>query len=253
MLGHTKRLIFGLVIALFGALAIPAVSADGGRDAVFTYEVTIENLTSSQPLSPPIAYTHDKGFGLFDVGQAASAAIAAIAEDGNQSVARAALEGTRDVGFGIVTDVVDVGVPLTPQGTTVGSFTDSASFTIEARRQDRLSLATMLICTNDGFTGAGGVELTNQPGGSSVHYLMAYDAGTEDNTELSADIVDPCSALGPLTLAGDPNGNENMDPDTDPPAAIQLHPGVVGTAGGLAAAHDWGGAAVAKVTIRRLG
>jgi len=50
-------------------------------------------------------------------------------------------------------------MPLTPNGHEVGDFTDTLTFDITARPGDRLSLATMLICTNDGFTGLDAARL----------------------------------------------------------------------------------------------
>lgn len=207
------------------------------------YQVTLENLTDGQPFSPPVAVTHRRPTRLFAVGTPASDAIEALAEDGNQSVAVNQLTGAAKV-----TDVVDVGMPLTPAGTTVGSFTDTVSFEIVARPGDRLSLATMLICSNDGFTGVDGTRL---PFRGSVHtYLQGYDAGTEDNTEMSGDIVDACSALGPVVLNGDNNGNEDTAVDTNPAQVIQHHPGIAAI-GDLLDAHDWDGP-VARLTIERI-
>lgn len=80
-----------------------------------------------------------------------------------------------------VTQAVDVGRPLTPQGKVVGTFADSVTFQIKARGGDRLSLATMLICTNDGFTGVDGVKLPEK--GSLVLLTNGSDAGRENNTE----------------------------------------------------------------------
>ena len=67
-----------------------------------------------------------------------------------------------------------------------------------------LSVTTMLICTNDGITGVSGM-VPPATGSASVN-TMAYDAGTEANSELTVDIVDPCGAAGPV--AHDPDGNE---------------------------------------------
>lgn len=207
------------------------------------YEVTIENMAEGQPLSPPVAATHRKTASLFQVGSLASAEVEAIAENGDASGAAALLSS-----LGQTSAVVSVGVPLTPAGTAVGDFTDSVTFEIWARPGDRLSLATMLICSNDGITGLDRGQLPYH--GSTTTYLNAYDAGTEDNTELSADIVDPCSALGPHPLNDDPNGNENDAVDSNPHMAIAHHPGVAGD-GDLTSAHSWDGA-VAKVTITRI-
>ena len=55
--------------------------ADGGKA---TYKVTIENLTSGQPFSPPVVATHRSNVRMFRVGRLASPELEAIAEDGNQ-------------------------------------------------------------------------------------------------------------------------------------------------------------------------
>jgi hypothetical protein len=217
-----------LVIALLATSGI--VSA---HPAERSYTITFENLTDGQPFSPIVAATHRNATGLFHVGSAASPGIEAVAEDGNNSVAFDALSNDKHA-----YDVVNAGVPVMIDG--------SVSFDITARPGDRLSLATMLICTNDGFTGLDGVKLPKV--GSATFYLNAYDAGSEDNTEASADIVDPCSGIGPFALAGDPNGNENDAVDTSPRGVITHHPGIAGGADLDADAHGWDGP-VAKVTV----
>ena len=211
--------------------------------ATLTYKVTIENLAPTQPLSPPVLATHKQPVGMFSVGRIASPGLEAIAEDGNQVPMFMRLDGLRHV-----TDAVDVGVPLTPNGQTVMDFTDSVTVMIHGRPSDRLSMATMLICTNDGFTGLDHARLPLF--GSRVYLTAGYDAGTEDNSELSMDIVDPCSALGPVTLDGDPNGNENEPVDTQPREPIRHHPGIA-EIGDLLAAHGWTDP-VAKVTVTRV-
>ena len=233
------------VLATTAAIAIPA-SGSGGTH---TYEVTITNLTDGQPLSPPVAVTHNPRSILFRVGGTASPAIEAIAEDGNQSVAVDALLASQAV-FPFVRDVVDVGQPLTPAGTTPAGFTDTVTFQIDAGRHDRLSIGTMLICTNDGFTGLDRAKLPSN--GSKTYELHAYDAGTEDNTEMSSDMVDPCSGLGPFALAGDPNGNENAAVDTSPQHRIKKHAGIAGGSDLSVADHGWGLDAIAIVTITKL-
>lgn len=222
----------GSAALLAVAMLVTTASANTDDYNVSTYEVTITNLATAQPVSPPVAVTHRNSVRLFKEGKAASEAIEAIAENGDQSVAVGALTGAAKV-----TDVVDLGAPLTPSGVAVGDITDSITFEIEARRGDRLSLAGMLICTNDGFIGVDSIKLPKAGNGTVTHYLGAYDAGTEDNTELSEDIVDPCSLLGPVELDGDPDGNNNDGIDTDD--YIEPHPGVFGSAGDLLSAHNW--------------
>ncbi len=190
-------------------------------DGLRTYRVTIKNLSVGQPLAPPVIATHVKGFTMFEVGKLASRGLEAIAENGDVS-----LMFNRFNNSPYATDAVNVGMPLTRYGTTVGGFKDYATFEITGKKHDRLSVAAMLICTNDGFTGLNSVKLPKE--GKKVYYLKGYDAGTEYNTELSADIVDGCSALGAVALAGDPNGNDNDSVDSSPHQRIRKHRGTMG-------------------------
>ena len=219
-----------------GPGALRASSRRGGEvqdessEELRRYRVTIMNLSETQPLSPPVVATHAKGFTMFEVGKLASRGLEAIAENGDES-----LMANRYRNSPMATDVVDVAMPLTRHGTMVGDFRSSYSFEIEAREHDRLSLAAMLICSNDGFTGLNSVKLPKK--GRRMYHLRAYDAGTEDNTEMSADIVDGCSALGAVALSGDPNGNENDAVDTTPHDVIRPHRGILGVGDLDASSH----------------
>ena len=66
----------------------------------------------------------------------------------------------------------------------------SLTFTVEAsKKARRLSWISMLICTNDGFTGVRNLRLPAQVGGEKFRYVRGYDAGTEINTESFSDLV----------------------------------------------------------------
>ncbi len=234
-----------LVFLLVIFLGIAGTTALAEGPPTTDYLVTIKNLASGQPLSPPVAATHKIPVRMFKVGSPASPELESIAEDGNQAPMFNLLTGAA-----FVTKAVDVGMPLTPFMTSVGDFTDSASFMIAASPGDRLSLATMLICTNDGFTGLDRAKLPVR--GSEIFWTNGYDAGTENNTEMSQDIVDPCSALGPVALVGDPNGNENAAVDTDPQRVIRHHPNVQGDWDLSIVDHAWIDP-VARVTVTRIG
>ncbi len=223
---------------MVAAFAVPAAANES--EVPGTYEVTITNLAATQPISPPVVVTHHNRNSFWSVGDAASEGIVAIAENGDPSVAFDALYGARHV-----TDVVNVGQPLTLAGTTFGDFGDSVTIEIGGMRDDVLSLAGMLICTNDGFAGGDSLALPRR--GSVTYYLGAYDAGSEYNTEESEDIVDACSLLGPAVLDGDDNGNNNDGIDTHD--VITPHAGISGNAD-LLTAHNWDGA-VLMVTITR--
>src|SRR6266542_1587319 len=155
------RLLAGVIVV--AASAAFAATASGGP-------VTLVNLTGGQPFSPPVAATHESGLHMFQVGQLATDELAAIAQDGDEAPMAALFAASPHV-----TEVVDVGRPLTPHGKVVGSFTDTATFEIHAAPHDRLSLATMLICTNDGFLGLDAVRLPDA--GARAFDLNGYDAG----------------------------------------------------------------------------
>jgi hypothetical protein len=190
-----------------------AASAGGGMRI---YRITLVDLTAGQPLSPPVFATHDDDVHMFRVGRRASDQLAAIAQAGDPAPMAALL--------GANSEVTD--------------FNDSVVVEINAKPGDRLSLATMLICTNDGFTGLDSVWLP--AGGSKVYTLNGYDAGREWNTERSRDLVDPCSGLNPgHELPGDPDGNRDAEVENDPARRIKHHPGIRGDRELDAGFHGW--------------
>ncbi|MEQ8841050.1 MAG: DUF4331 family protein [Acidimicrobiales bacterium] len=217
-----------------------------------TYALILENLTDAQPFSPPVAVTHNAGLPtavtVAELGAEASDELNAIARDGDPAPLVAALEAEKVLSPAIITDVVDLGRPLPPSDTRISGFADRAVYTIDARPGDVLSVFGMLICTNDGFTGLDRGELPDQ---SETFSLRGYDAGSEENTEMSEDIVDACSDLGPVVLDGDPDGNDDSAAvDTDPVGVIAAHPGVDGTVGDLLPAHGWDEPAASLTVVK---
>lgn len=226
-----------------GEAALTLASSAGADNAApaaqRTYRLTIENLTTGQPFSPGVAATHTKQQQVFRVGSAASEGVRLIAENGDPSTAVADLSAAPGVYAASATSA-----PVGCIG-CAGPFGTTLSFEIQAAANaNRLSLAIMLICTNDGFTGLDAVKL---PGGfgPAVHYAPAYDAGTEANDELWTSIVDPCGAIGPVAAAAD---GRNDRPATG--GVVAIHPGIQG-GGDLTSAHDWSDP-VARITIQRL-
>jgi hypothetical protein len=124
-----------------------------------------------------VAATHRGKNELFRVGDAASFGLKEIAENGNNAPLLARLGSDRDV-----SDVVEApGGPLVPAGTPGSAmFGDTTTFNITAERgARRLSLAAMLICTNDGFTGVNSLRLPSKVGRSVTVETVGYDGGTE--------------------------------------------------------------------------
>ena len=143
------------------------------------YELTLENLSpaGSQPLSPPVFAVHSPSFRLFHIGGYASSELAQVAQDSFNDPLVSLLDDSPKV-----LNVV-VGGLIVP-----GS---SGTYNISAEgNYMKLSMVTMLVNTNDGFTGVDKLQLPQK--GTKSYYLRAYDAGSEENTELEAHIPGPC-------------------------------------------------------------
>jgi Spondin_N len=243
----TRRHMLAVVASAAAALAT-APAADAKR--ADTFEVTFTNLTSGQPLTPAVAATHRGESELFQVGGTASFGLKEIAENGNNAPMLARLSSDEDV-----SDVVEApGGPLVPAGSPGDAmFGQSTTFAISAERGARfLSLAAMLICTNDGFTGVNSIKLPAQVGRSVTVDTAGYDAGTELNTEDFADLVAPCQSLIGVS-SGEP-GTGSSNPALAEGAAIAHHSGIAGGADLVPAVHGWDvNAPVARITVTATG
>ncbi len=112
------------------------------------------------------------------MGQPASSGLAALAEDADTSVLVPALNADPNV-----LDVqINPADPILPG--------QSASVIVTADHEhSRLSFASMLVTTNDAFAALNGVPLPKN--GGSAFFSVAYDAGSEVNTENCSDIPGP--------------------------------------------------------------
>ncbi len=221
-------------------------SPHAGVPALRGYEVTITNLTSGQPLTPPVVATHGQPLSVFEVGDPASFELKEIAENGN-NVPLLDLLGAD----GKVSTIVQAGPPpLVPSDDPGGTgFPDSVTFSITATQGARyLSFASMLICTNDGFTGVDSLHLPKRVGESVTVFTNGYDAGTELNTEDFADMVPPCQGL--IGVSSDDMGTGMSDPTIAEGGVITAHPGILGGADLVPGIHGWMGA-VTQVQVER--
>jgi Spondin_N len=221
------------------AVAFALLGSPASADRVVTYEVTVTNLTTGQWLTPPAAATHDDGFVLWRVGNSATVATKEIAENGNLDAATGAFQASP-----LVFDWKVTPSPTGPPPIAPGA---SVSFEITAPPQARFSFASMLICTNDGFTGVDAIRLPRGHRGV-VHHLAAYDAGTEVNTEAWADLVPPCAQL---TGFGDQGGTGVSNPALFENGVVAHHPGIAGSGDLVPAVHGWT-EPVAMIEIQRV-
>jgi len=247
-----------MLTALFAAAALAACGEDatmplepeiepdlslveGHEWHALTYEVRITNLTSGQAFTPPLAVTHRPALRLFRVGRAADERIQQIAENGNLAPMLDFVNESRHV-HQVVVAAGDPVPPLLPGEERV--------FTIEASASSRwFSFASMLICTNDGFTGIDRVRLPRSPGASRTIYTGAYDAGTEINTEDFDDLVPPCGPLSGIDTGG--AGTGMSKPALAEHGRIRHHMGISGEGDLLPSVHGWTDP-VARVVITRV-
>ncbi len=233
----TGRILAGLVaMACVGALAVAPAGASA--PPVATYEVTIENLTTGQPYTPPIIATHRAATDIFTVGQPASFEIKEIAENGNLGPMMTLLGSDKHV--------FDTEVALGPL-----LFGGSVTLTVTgAKGANFLSFASMLICTNDGFTGVDSLRLPKDIGEQVAVTTNGYDAGTEANTENYADIVPPCQGLHGVNV--EPGTGMSNYPALAEDGVIHHHAGIQGGVDDLTLmTHGWSDP-VAEVTVERV-
>ncbi len=239
MHANKKQLGFGALAGSLLALsaAAPLSAGDGGhgssagREA--TYSITIDNNSTGQWLTPPNFAAHDRSVRVFRSGARASLGVQAVAENGGVPVLAAELTAAiDDAGKGV--SGVGAMAPIPPG--------ESATFTVTTD-QSNLSVVSMIICTNDGFTGVDSMPLPRRVGASQTHGLNSYDAGTEVNTELRADIV-------PAPFCGDGAGSGESNPMLAENGRIRSHRGITGV-GDLPSSFDWDNP-VAKLTVSRV-
>ncbi len=201
------------------------------------FEVMLTNLTMGTPaqggqiFSPPIFVTHGHGFSIGASGEAASPELTTLAETGNHAPL-AALAMRSDAVSGVVA------FPAPPDGVVIpdGTVTTTVSTSSDA---GYLSLATMLVQTNDGIVLGNSLPLFDEDGNPLTIEmdLIAYDAGTEDNNELATHVPGP------------PFGGGQRAPTEG--GVITPHPGIAGTAD-VGAAFGWT-EPTARVTVTPVG
>ncbi len=169
-----------------GELRTQLIDAD--VPAAGSVTIAFRNLSNSQPLTPPVVALHnapdaENGIRLYEVGTPASEGVREIAENGNIQPLLDAVLG--QINAGTVSDggaaAPEAGGPLLPG--------DTSSITLMPEMPDQvLSFVSMVVCTNDGFTGVDSIDITDGTFNAAI-----YDAGTETNVLTLAYWVPPCS------------------------------------------------------------
>jgi hypothetical protein len=224
-----------LLLVLSLTVLVGGCFHDDNNNKMAMYEVTVTNITNNQPLAPVAVIAHDSGYQPWQSGSAATNGLEMLAEGGDPSQ----LIAEADMDADVVTTAASTGGPFAP-GT-------AKTITIEAMPDSdlQLSIATMLVNTNDAFAGVNSLSIGDMAMGDTMSMMAkVYDAGTEDNTESAATIPGP---------AGMGEGFNAARDDVD---FVSIHAGVVTVDDGLMTSaldesYRWLGPA-AKVSVTRV-
>jgi hypothetical protein len=130
------------------------------------------------------------------------------------------------------------------------AFPDSVTFEITASGNAHfLSFVSMLVCTNDGFTGVDSLRLPEGKGKTETADTQAYDSFTEQNTEDFAHIVPPCQGL--IGVSSGEAGMEVSNPAIAEGGVIAHHEGIKGVADLDSSVHGWEDP-VARIEVERI-
>lgn len=222
-------------------LAMPLIVVSTLSQAAMV-DVKITNLTQGIYYTPLLVTAHTADNHLFEVGQASSTALQAMAEGGDIS----GLVSIANSISAVSAENPAAGL-LAPTDYTMVTDMDTGTNT-------HLSIVAMMLPTNDGFVGVDSWEIPSAAG-TYTFYMNGYDAGTEANDE----IVNGGGAPGAPGIPANPgmNGGTGASGVTSSSANtnIHIHPGNVGdrdTAGGISDVdsriHRWLNP-VAKVVV----
>jgi hypothetical protein len=200
--------IFLTAMFIIVTLNVTTYSSDGMK-----YEVTVTNLTRGQSFTPILIATHKEGVKLFTPGSSSTDELAILAEGGDTVPLGAMLLSNEKV-----KDIATSGGLLGPGETVTIEIPSGKGF-------NYISMASMLIPTNDGFFALNGVKASI--GNKKIMHLSpAYDAGSEINDE-------DC-----LNIPGPVCGGEGFNPE-DGEGYVHIHAGIHGIGGIEAADYDW--------------
>ena len=199
---------FGAIAAALGSALLLQGCNDDNNTASRMFNVEVSNLSNHQPFAPVAAVLHKSGYNGFELGAMASTGLEMLAEAGAPDAFIAEADS-------------DSNVLNTASGTGVISPGGNETIKVQGNStQPRLSLAGMLVNTNDGFIGLNDVDISELAIGESVVlHARVYDAGTEANSEAASDVPG--------------QGGEGMHAARDDRDFIAVHPGVVSMDDGL--------------------
>jgi len=222
MFNRSKNAARAVLATLF---VLVSVQASAGGNA--SYHVTITNMTNAISFTPILVASHRRPLSIFEPGTPAGEDLSSIAEAGDIGPLTTTLNADPEV-----VDVQNSGGLLGPG--------ESVTVIVDGERGVKyISLASMMLPTNDGFIGLNSVRVAKR--GSVTYYSPGYDAGSEANDENCANIPGPtCQGVG--LSPGENDGDEGY---------VHVHRGMHGIGSLAADVYDWRNP-VARITISRV-
>ncbi len=207
---------------------VPAPAPAPETPAEYTYAVTVTNLTYAQPLSPLGVILHAESK-MWVTGEASSVALEVLAEGGDNS--------------DFIADSNALAA-ISSDGVILPGSAGMVEISTTDRNATYFTVATMLVNTNDAFSGLTGIDISEMTLDDSKSWnLNVYDSGTEANSELMG------------TIPGPVDGGTGFDAIRDDVDFVAYHSGVVSQDDGLSnsvltQAHRFDNPAI-KLTITR--
>lgn len=194
--------------SILTVLMLPMLIASASDDDM---KVSITNISNVVFTPPIVALCKKRILPIAKVGLPASDELEALAEGGDTSLLAGIFESNN-------CSYTSASAPVLP-GETV-------SLELPGRNKSYLHIASMLLPTNDGFIYTSGKKVKQIKRKGSLS-LKSYDAGTEFNDELCANIPGPQC------------GGEGFNGARETNNFVKPHPGIQGVADVSAATYNW--------------
>jgi len=220
----TTTLPVAALVAAVSLATLPDTARAGNYER--TYRVSVVNITPGSQFTPVLAAVHRRSASLFTLGEAPSDELATLAEGGDTGPLQGMLDSLSTVSSTAT-------VPGPSEGLTFAG--ESVSFEVQARGRRVMSLAAMILPSNDSFVALDSVPLPYY--GSYTFDAVGYDAGSEDNDELCASIPGPTCGVDGEGLEGE--------------GFVHVSGGIHGIGDLPEEEYDWRNP-VARVTITRI-
>jgi len=204
-----------LRMSILASLALPlsfAMADDEYKNDGRMIKVSITNISNTVFTPPIVALCKKRMSPIARLGEPASDALEMLAEGGDTS-GLAGIFSDKNCNY------ASSAVPVLP-GETV-------TLDVAGRKKDYLHMASMMLPTNDGFVFTSGKKVKQIKRRGALR-LKSFDAGTEFNDELCANIPGPQC------------GGEGFNGAREANNFVKPHPGIQGDADVSAEIYNWG-------------